>query len=194
LWTISFHPKETKYLLTFIDHFTKYAEAIPLTDISTETCARAYATQVAARHGSDSILMTEEGRSFSSAFFKETCKILGVELIHSLAYDSRGNGTIERIHKTMNQGFSHYVNLSGTDWDNLISSYLMVYRGTLHGTSGYSSYYLLHGREMILPTSQNLRAKLTSDFRETEYAHRLEYLKSTLKSAYKSSREQPQVT
>jgi hypothetical protein len=71
-------PRKNKYLLTFIDHLTKYAEAIPIADMSAETCARAYATQIVARHGSGSILVTDQGRSFTSAFFKETCKILGI--------------------------------------------------------------------------------------------------------------------
>jgi hypothetical protein len=48
---------------------------------------------------------------------------------------------------------------------------------------------LLHGREMILSTSQVLRAKLSPDVRETVYAPRLEKLKSTRKTAYKSVRE-----
>ena len=89
----------------------------------------------------------------------------------------------------MNQGLSHYVNASGTNWDTLIPFYLMAYRATPHGTSVYSPYYLLHGRKMILPTSQDLRAKLSPDVRETEYARKLENLKSTLKAAYKSVRE-----
>jgi hypothetical protein len=42
-------PRKNRHLLTFIDHFTKYAEAIPLTDMSAETCARAYVTHVIAR-------------------------------------------------------------------------------------------------------------------------------------------------
>ena len=70
---------------------------------------------------------------------------------------------------------------------------IRAYRGTPHGTSEYSPYYLLHGREMILPTSHDLRAKLTPDVRETEYVHRLEHLKSTLKSTYKMVRENSQV-
>jgi len=89
----------------------------------------------------------------------------------------------------MNQGLSHYFNASGTNWDTLVPFYLMACRATPHGTSGYSPYYLLHGREMILPTSQDLRAKLSPDVRESESAHRLENLKSTLKTAYKSVRE-----
>ena len=81
------------------------------------------------------------------------------------------------------------MNASGTNWDTLVPFYLMAYRATPHGTSGYSPYYLLHGREMILPTSQDLRAKLSPDVRESECANRLENLKSTLKTAYKSVRE-----
>ena len=37
-------PRKNKYLLTFIDHFTKYTEAFPLQDQTAETCARVYAT------------------------------------------------------------------------------------------------------------------------------------------------------
>jgi hypothetical protein len=63
-------PRKNKYLLTFIYHFTKYAEAIPLTNMSAETCAQAYATHVVARHGTGSILVTDQGRSFTSVIFK----------------------------------------------------------------------------------------------------------------------------
>jgi hypothetical protein len=94
-----------------------------------------------------------------------------------------------RLHKTMNQGLSHYVNSSGTDWDTLIPFYMMAYRGTPHGTHGFSPFYLLHGREMVLPTSQGLKAKLKAEVRETENVHGLEKLKATLQTAYKTVRE-----
>jgi hypothetical protein len=77
----------------------------------------------------------------------------------------------------MNQVLSHYVNSSGTDWDTLIPFYMMAYPGTPHGTHGFSPFYLLHGREMVLPTSQDLKAKLTAEIRETDFVHRLENLK-----------------
>ena len=64
--------RKNKYLLTFIDHLTRYVEAFPIPDISAETCARVYATQIIARHGSGSTLITDQGRSFTSAFFRET--------------------------------------------------------------------------------------------------------------------------
>jgi len=54
-------PRKNKYLLTFIDHFTKNVEAIPISDQSAETCARVYASQIVTRHGTGSKLITDQG-------------------------------------------------------------------------------------------------------------------------------------
>ena len=49
---------------------------------------------------------------------------------------------------------------------------------------------MLHGREMTLPSMQSLRAKLSTDDRDSEHGPRLENLKSRLRTAYKIAREQ----
>jgi hypothetical protein len=66
---------KNKYLLTFIDHFSRYMEAIPIPDQSAETCARVYASQIIARHGTGSKLITDQGWNFMLKFFEQTCKI-----------------------------------------------------------------------------------------------------------------------
>jgi hypothetical protein len=38
-------PRGNKYFLNFIDHLTKYAEAFPISDHTTETCASVYSSQ-----------------------------------------------------------------------------------------------------------------------------------------------------
>lgn len=91
---------------------------------------------------------------------------------------------IERYHRSMNEGLSHYVNANGNNWDKLVPFYLMAYRATPHGSSRYSPYFLLHGREMVIPSMQDLRAKLSSEAETHENANRLENLKSSLKKAY----------
>jgi len=73
-----------------------------------------------------------------SALFKESCKILGIKQMNSSTYHAMAQGTNERYHKIINQVLIHYVNASGTNWDTIIPFYLMAYRATPHGTSGYS--------------------------------------------------------
>jgi hypothetical protein len=57
-------PQGNKYLLTFIDHLTKYVEAFPILDHSAETCAWVYSSQIVTRHDSSSTLITDQGREF----------------------------------------------------------------------------------------------------------------------------------
>ena len=137
-----------RFLLTFVDQFTKYAEAIPVPNTSAKVCARAYVKHIIARHGTGSILVTDRGTSFTSVFFRETRKILGIKQLYTPALHPQSNGGAEAWHKTLNQGLSHYVNASGTNWGTLILLYLMAYRATPHGSTGYSPYVLLHGREI----------------------------------------------
>ena len=53
------------FLLTFMDQFTKYAEAIRVPNTSAEVCASAYVKHIIARHGTGSILVTDGGTSFT---------------------------------------------------------------------------------------------------------------------------------
>jgi len=69
-------PRKNKYLLTFIDHFTKYVEAIPIIDQSAETCAGVYASQIVTRHCTGSKLITDQVEHLCPHFSKRR-KILG---------------------------------------------------------------------------------------------------------------------
>jgi hypothetical protein len=59
---------KNRYVITFVDKLTKYAEAIPLPEVSAVTCAKAYATQIVTRQGPSEILVTDRGGNFTSVF------------------------------------------------------------------------------------------------------------------------------
>jgi hypothetical protein len=98
-----------------------------------------------------------------SEFFRETCKILGVNKFHTSSFHPSSNGMVEMWHRSLNTGLSLYVDATHTNWDEVTPFFLMAYRATPNTTTGYSQYYLLHGREMALPNSENLKAKLSVD-------------------------------
>jgi transposase InsO family protein len=180
---------KNKYILTFIDKLTKYVDAVPIPDATAATCAREYATRVVARHEAGQTVVTDRGASFMALFFNEVCKILGIRHLNTSAYHPQGNGVVERFHRTLHKSLSHYINESGTNWDTLLPFFIMAYHGCPHSSTGYTPYYLLHGREMILPTNQNLRAKLDVRAKATGIAPRLENLSRSLWLAYKTVRE-----
>jgi hypothetical protein len=100
-------PRKNRYLLTFGDHFSKYAKVYPIQDQSAETCAKVFATQIVARYGSGFKLFTDQGAEFMSTFFSETCRILGVRRSRISDYHPMSNGHVERLHRTLHTALSH---------------------------------------------------------------------------------------
>jgi transposase InsO family protein len=68
--------KGNKYLLTFIDHFTRFPEAVPIPNQDAETVARALLVNVFSRHGCPKVLNSDRGTNFMSESFQEICKLL----------------------------------------------------------------------------------------------------------------------
>jgi len=105
----------------------------------------------------------DQGRAFMSSFFEETCMLLGIRKVRVSSYRPKSNGQVEPWHRTLRAGLSCYIDSSHTNWDNLVPSCLMAYRATTNTATGYSPYYLLHGREMTLPNSDNLKVRVTKN-------------------------------
>jgi hypothetical protein len=91
-----------------------------------------------------------------SELFTETCKLLSVGRICTSGYHPQSS-MVERLHRTLHDSISHYVDNSGVRWDEMIPYFAIAYNITPHTSIGYSPYYLMYGKAMRLPTREDLR-------------------------------------
>jgi transposase InsO family protein len=135
------HPRSSRsnqYIMTLVDHFSKWAEAIPLANHTAPTVARALMTHVFSRYGAPRQLLTDRGPEFESELFAQLLKWMEVDKLRTTAYKPSTNGVVERFHRTLNSMLGKVVNETQRDWDEKMPMVLAAYRASVHQYTGYS--------------------------------------------------------
>jgi len=92
------HPlsgKGNKFIITVIDHFTKYAFAFPVRNHEARTFAKYLVERVFLIHGVPLQLLSDRGAEFEGHIFKEICELLGVDKLRTTAYKPSTNGALD---------------------------------------------------------------------------------------------------
>ena len=85
------------YLLTYVDRFSRWWEALPMPDITAYTTARIFLVRWVARYGVPERVPTHRGRQFESELFYKLSQLPIIKNIHSTSYHPKANGMVERL-------------------------------------------------------------------------------------------------
>jgi hypothetical protein len=140
-----------QYLLTAIDHFTRYPFAIPITCKETRVVSKALHKYVFCHYGPPKILLSDCAKEFKNDVMHDIWKLWGSKCVHTSGYQPQANGLIERWHRWINANVTVFVNTQKTDWDDYIDSLLFAYRTSVHASTGFSPYELTYGRTATMP-------------------------------------------
>jgi len=129
------HPRSSKsneYILTLVNHFSHWSEALPLRNHKATTVARALVTHMFSRYGPPMQILTDQGPEFESELFCSLLEWMGVEKLRTTAYHFSCNGMVERFHRTLNSMISKVVADSQRNWDDVLPLVMAAYRATTH--------------------------------------------------------------
>jgi transposase InsO family protein len=148
------HPRSrdgNEFILTVMDSFTKWAEAIPIRSHTAQVVARKLVENVFARYGTPLRLLSDQGPEFESALMAEMCRAFQIEKVRTTSYKPSTNGAVERFHRTLNSMLGKVVDESQRDWDHRLYEVMAAYRSTVHQSTGFSPNFLVYGRENRAP-------------------------------------------
>lgn len=95
-----------RYLLTYVDRFTRWPEAFPVSDMTPETVAANFIDGWMTCLGCLEVVRTKKGRQFKSTLFTAFVAILGVRHIQATTNRTSTNGMGDRRHHYVKAAFA----------------------------------------------------------------------------------------
>jgi hypothetical protein len=144
------------YMLTYIDHFTKWADAIPLPNKEAVTVANALVSKIFVHVGVPLQILSDQGKEFDNNLMTSLCNKLGIGKVRTSPYHAATNACIERMHRSINGMLAKCVDQNQRNWASLLPIVMAAYRSAIHESTGYSPNFLHFGREVRAPTHQSI--------------------------------------
>ena len=138
-----------KYIFTMVDRYTRWPEAVPMYDMTAESCAQAFFESWISRFCSPLVITTDQGKQFESAFFNELLKILGSKRIRTTSYHPEPNGVVEKWHRHLKAALMCCA--ISTDWYYTLPMVMLGLRTALRSDTGNSAAEMLYGQALRIP-------------------------------------------
>ena len=144
-----------QYLLTCIDHLTGWIEVIPIASKKTESIQEAFLTNVVARYGVPSILISDNAPELISRDFEKWLREFGVSHRLTSPYHPQTNGMVERFNGTIQKLLLKLTGGDARKWSKHLAEALYAYRIT-QNNAGLSPYQAVYGQKPRLPRSNTV--------------------------------------
>jgi transposase InsO family protein len=174
-----------KYILVCIDLFTNWVEAGPLRTLEASETAEMVYRLIITRFGCPMKILTDQGTQFTSNLFKYFCEKLKITKLQASSRHPQTNGKVERFNRFIGNALAIGCNKQKNNWDDILDACLFAYRTTFNRTVDETPFYLLYGRDVVLPS--DLEFGFSSNFDPSSSSDPLEYkirLVSRLRKVY----------
>ena len=138
-----------KYLFTIVDRFSRWPEAIPVPDMTAQTCARALLRHWIARFGIPDEVTADRGRQFTSDLWSQLGELMGIKMNSTTAYHPQANGLVERLHRQLKA--SIMAHSTDRDWMDQLPMVMLGIRTAWRTELGCSPAELVFGTALKVP-------------------------------------------
>ena len=109
---------------------------------------RVLVEEIFPRYGVPIQVISDQGRKFDNRLVKVVCQVMEADKMPTSSYKFSTNVAVERCHRTLNAMLGDVVCEAQRDWDERVRMAMAAYRASRHEATGYSTNYLMFGREV----------------------------------------------
>eukprot|EP00253_Pinus_taeda_P018791 PITA_18791 len=153
-----------KYILVCTNYVTKWAEAKALVRATEHTVVNFLFEEIFVRYGVPREIVTDQGTQFTSKLVKDITDKYQIKHRRSTLYHPQANGQVESTNKTLEGIIAKTVAMNRKNWEEKLKDALWAYRITWKDTTGFTTYQLVYGKEVMLPIEFQIHTfKLAAD-------------------------------
>ena len=139
-----------QYVIVAIDHFTRWVEAEAYDTVPTaEDVNQFMVRHFYFRHGAPRAILADNGSNLTANKLNSYLfQALGSRVRNVTAYHPQANGMVERVNKPICDILSTFcTDGNGSDWAQHLDAVIHVLNTSVHSVTGYTPFFLVHGRE-----------------------------------------------
>ncbi|GFU82093.1 retrovirus-related Pol polyprotein from transposon 412 [Trichonephila clavipes] len=136
-----------KWIIVCTNYSTRYAITKALPTAEVDEIAKFLLEEIVLRHGAPRVIITDRGAVFRSRLVSSLVDLCNIDHRFTTAYHPQTNGLTERFNKTLADMLSMYVDVEQKNWDEILPFVTFAYNTAKQETTGFTPFYLLHGRE-----------------------------------------------
>ncbi|KAF5503436.1 Transposon Tf2-6 polyprotein [Colletotrichum fructicola] len=137
--------KNERFLWVIIDRLGKGVTLEAMQSMEAEACAERFLSCHFRFHGVPTSIVSDRGSNWTSRFWRQFCKLLGIEQRLSTAYHPQTDGGPERMNQEIQAYLRNYVTYSQKDWACNLPAAQLALCSRDNSAIGMSSFFLEHG-------------------------------------------------
>ena len=140
-----------RYVLSLIDHHSRYLQLVPLRNKEADTVAKAFIDHFVTLFGPPRTLQSDQGGEFLNNLFREVCHIIQTRTAYTTAFHPQANGVIERSNRVVKDALASLVASRPSRWPDYLPQVRLTINSAIHRSTGEQPMYLLLGRHGHFP-------------------------------------------
>ncbi|UYV77837.1 hypothetical protein LAZ67_15002540 [Cordylochernes scorpioides] len=136
-----------EHILTIVDHFSKYALAIPVKDTKAETTCNALLDNLFYVFGTPKCIISDQGKSFDSSTFRDFTRLYGIKHIMASVAHPQTNGLCEKLNGVIKNGIRVYLEDDHTEWPRFVKTATFAYNSSIQSSTQVTPHKLIFGVE-----------------------------------------------
>ena len=144
-------------ILVIVDKLTKFVHLVPTTKTSTaEDTARLFIQHVYQYHGCPRILISDRDTKFTSQFWREFSRRLGMKPRYSTAFHPQTDGQTERTNRVIEEVLRHFIDGEHKNWEELLPLTAFAMNNAKSSSTGETPFYLNTGTHPLTPNTMGI--------------------------------------